>query len=98
MMSRRQQNILDVQSLLITFFAVRKKFWSRVKAVAQVWFPLFQTLCLVGGKGSTSGYLYEMMTGYKMLLRNVVTMITSFMRLHGKVSTQCERILFIQYM
>lgn len=38
-----------------------KEFWSRAKVIEQILLPLFQTLCLVEGIGSTSRYVYEMM-------------------------------------
>ncbi|KAF5481130.1 hypothetical protein F2P56_001808 [Juglans regia] len=44
----------------IDYIIRRKEFWSRVKAVAEVWFLLFQTQCLVNREDSSIGYLYEM--------------------------------------
>ncbi|XP_035544980.1 uncharacterized protein LOC118348134 [Juglans regia] len=44
----------------IDYIIRRKQFWSRVKAVAQVWFLMFQTRCLVNREDSSIGYLYEM--------------------------------------
>ncbi|KAG2672245.1 hypothetical protein I3760_13G030900 [Carya illinoinensis] len=71
--SSDQMKLLDEQEVakhsrcakLIDYIIHRNEFWSRVKAVAQVWFIVFQTRCLVDREDSTIGYLYEMIERLK---------------------------------
>ncbi|XP_042969083.1 uncharacterized protein LOC122301766 [Carya illinoinensis] len=50
---------------LIDYIMGCKEFRSRLKAVGQVWFLLFQTQCLVSCEDSSIGYLYQMIERLK---------------------------------